>query len=106
MIGRRPTLCLIPALALVLTGCDGMSAADADYVAVCTDTGTNMPTAGGYTAPPVGQKVSVGQYTTPRVSTGGKAPVVARAGAVPAGGGAVIRGGFGAGAAKSGGSGS
>lgn len=66
-----------------------------------------MPTGGGYSAPPVGQRVTAGsgQYTTPTAPGGGKAPVVARSGAVPSGGGAVQRGGLGVGGAKAGGSG-
>lgn len=130
MIGRRPQLILVPALAMLLTACGdgfGDQSDDPEYVAVCTDPRTNtrvddsqcdhapqdytgtsgldtsssfmwwyLPTTGGYTAPPVGQRVTAGTYTAPRAASGGRAPVVARSGAVPAGGGAVVRGGFGA----------
>lgn len=130
---------LIPALALVLTGCDAMTEQDEsenDYVAVCTDKDGNrvednqcngaseqhdrddhdggggflwfyMATSGGHTAPPVGQRVtsSTGSYRTP-APVSGRTPVVARGGSVPAAGGAITRGGFGASGAKSGGGGS
>lgn len=66
-----------------------------------------LPTDGGYSAPPVGQRVTRGQYTAPRpAAAGGSVPKVARSGSVPTGGGAVVRGGLGvsAGGGKSGGS--
>lgn len=93
MIGRRPHLALIPALALVLTGCDGLNEPaepEQDYVAVCTDhTGQRvdddkcqgapdqhdrddhsggflwfyMATTGGHTAPPVGHRITTSSGT-------------------------------------------
>lgn len=103
-----------------------------DYVAMCTDSRTGnrveddqcgtapqefsggtepsflwfyVPTSGGYTAPPVGQRIAgtAGSYTTPKAGKGG-APAIQRGGA-PRSGGAITRGGFGSsGKAGSGGS--
>jgi hypothetical protein len=124
VIGRRPALAFVPALALVLAGCDAwpvdQPADEYDYVSVCEDRAGNrveddrcpadgldhpqssfvwfyMPTAGGVQAPPIGHRIdrSIGTYRPPSALPGGKVPSVARGGSVNPSGGSVQRGGFG-----------